>query len=71
LNYAVMQSASHEAGGSAAPRDAECFHSHARSRVRALLTGATRFIAITMRVAVVVVTVLTVQTFTRGGAVTG
>ena len=44
LNYAVMQSASHEAAGLTASRGAAP-HERVRSRLGALLSGGTRFTA--------------------------
>ena len=67
LNYAVMQSASHEAAGPAAS-GAASRDERVRSRLRALLSGATRFTAYTTSLAVMVVAVIGTRTFvgTRG-----
>ena len=69
LNYAVMQSASHEAAGLTASRGA-ALDERIRSRLAALLSGATRFTAYTTSLAVVVVAAIGTRTFvgSRGSA---
>src|SRR5688500_4921907 len=72
LNYAVMQSASHEAAGPAASGKVAP-DERVRGRLGALLSGATRFTAYTTSLAVVVVAAIGTRTFvgTRGPALLG
>src|SRR5688572_4232685 len=67
LNYAVMQSASHEAAGLTASGEVAP-DERVRSRLGALLSGATRFTAYTTSLAVVLVAAIGTPTFvgTRG-----
>jgi hypothetical protein len=62
LNYAVMQSASHEAAALFSDR-AGPMHAQVRSRLRALLLGAMRFTAYTTSLAVVLVAAIGTRTF--------
>ena len=66
LNYAVMQSASHEAAASAAGDGIISSTERATTRLRALLRGATRFTAYATSLAVVLVAVIGTQTFAGG-----